>query len=139
MKIGYSKTFPLHGKDQWEKIWIEDEAPIDIDFANYNEKEIEDAMLHVRKIQYALKKQVENFHYESKGAEEKQMGTHIIPDRNWNTNPYTYQEVAGVMNLSLEEQIQSCTDKKVLESYRLLVKNNPKLEKIYLEKLKEFV
>lgn len=37
----------------------------------------------------------------------------------------------------LETQIRSVTDKKVLDSYKLLVKGKPELEKLYLAKLEE--
>lgn len=60
MKIGYSKTFPIIGKEQWEKIWIEDEVT----------GTEEDA----RQSLYKLKRQVESFHYESNKAAEKEAG-----------------------------------------------------------------
>ena len=55
-KIGYSKTYPILNIGVWEKIWIEEEVPEEAD---------------TRKVLYDLKKQVENFHYESNKADEK--------------------------------------------------------------------
>lgn len=57
MRIGYSKTFPIPATGEWEKIWAEEEF----------EGTLEDA----KKRWYAIKKEVQNFHYESKGHDEK--------------------------------------------------------------------
>ena len=55
-KIGYSKTYQI-GLANFEKLWLEAEV-----------SETDD----IRQCQYALKKQVESFHYESNKAAEKQ-------------------------------------------------------------------
>lgn len=93
MKIGYSKTFPVIGKDQWEKIWIEDEV----------QGTEEDA----RKALYALKKQVENFHYESNKAADKQATE-------------AKEEPPQTTEAKIIAQIYGITDLKVLGTFALL-------------------
>lgn len=118
-KVGYSKTFPILTSGQWEKIWIEDEVT----------GSEEDA----RKMLYSLKKQVENFHYESNKADEKKAEVKI--------NFYTPSSVdngdRNDGNLTLSEQIMSCKELKVLDSYKFIVKGKPELEEVYNQKLKE--
>lgn len=128
MKIGYSKTYPILGKDQWEKIWIEDEVT----------GTEEDA----RKALYALKKQVENFHYESNKAAEKQ----LYPER---FSTQYEAEIPAVLTdqpitvpiMTPEEkmvkQINEITDVKVLESFKLLASRNEKIKSAYDNRLKQ--
>ena len=40
---------------------------------------------------------------------------------------------------SIEDQIMSCTEKKVLESYKFIAKTNEKLQEAYDKKMEEFV
>lgn len=67
MKIGYSKTFPIIGKDQWEKIWIES----DTECSTPEE---------VKKELYSLKNQVQSFHYESLNSEKKKEQEIVIDE-----------------------------------------------------------
>lgn len=57
MKIGYSKTFPNTANGEWEKVWAEEDFEGTLDQA--------------RSRWYAIKKEVENFHHESKGHDAK--------------------------------------------------------------------
>lgn len=109
MKIGYSKTYPIIGKDQWEKIWIEDEVT----------GTEEDA----RKALYALKRQVESFHYESNKAAEKEEKVIEVDVR-------TPEE-------KMIAQINEINDIKVLESFELLAKRYPAIQAAYVNKLKQ--
>lgn len=112
MKIGYSKTYPLLSSGCFEKIWLEDE----IEFTD---------MEAVRQAQYALKKQVENFHYESNKAAEKQ--AQIQED---NDTPKSQED-------KIIAQIKTMKDLKSLESYKLLSRTYPGIQTAYNEKLKE--
>lgn len=108
MKVGYSKTFPNLANGQWVKVWAEEDQP----------GTIEDA----RKTWYAIKKEVENFYYESTKADEKKFeAVKITPEGK------TY----------IGDQIKSCKELKVLESYKMIVKGKPELEEIYNNRLKE--
>lgn len=106
-KAAYTKTYPIANLGVWEKIYIE---------ADINEGE------DVRQCLYDLKKQVENFHYESNKAAEKQMGTQVDVE----------PKVGNIIN-----DIKSCKSIKVLESYQMLVKNKPDLQAAYDEQLKK--
>lgn len=110
MKIGYSKTYPITHNGTWEKIWIE--------------TEITGTEEDARKELYSLKKQVENFHYESNKAAEKQLA-----------------EVKKEEPKSQEEkiiaQIKEITDSKVLEGFSLLAKKYPNVQLVYNDKLKQ--
>jgi hypothetical protein len=102
MKVIYIKTFPV-GNIYWEKIGVE----------------IETSEENARKTLYEAKKTVENFHYESNKASEKQENIEVKPSG------------------SIEEDIKSCTTLKVLESYRFVVKNKPELQPAYDKKYEE--
>ena len=110
IKAAFSKTFPI--TQYYEKIYLEAEL-----------NDGDDA----RTVLYDLKKQVQDFFYESTKAAEKMSGVSVE----------VVEEPGFKLGSSLEDQINSCQQLKVLESYRLLVKNNPDLEKVYLQKLKE--
>lgn len=115
MKIGYIETFPLIGHDRWQKIPLEVEVPYEIDLLNATDEEIEKFMLKVRRVQYALKKQVQSFFFESNKAAEKQV-----------------KEEKVIQIGITPEDIYSCTDLKTLEqSYKFLVKNKPALQEAY--------
>lgn len=113
IKCAYSKTFPI--SQYFEKIYLE---------AEINESD------DVRKELYNLKKLVNDFFYENNAAAEKQMGT-------WTTESKMQPIVDLMENHTISDQIETVTDLKVLETYRLLVRNNPDAEKTYLKKLKE--
>jgi len=104
MKIGYSKTYPLPASGCYEKIWLEDE--------------IENCDMEVvRNAQYALKKQVESFHFESNKAAEKQL--RVEPE-----NPQTTEA-------KIIAQIYGASDLKVLESFKLLSSKYPTVKAAY--------
>lgn len=103
MKVGYSKTYPIASNGTWEKIWAEEEF----------EGSIEDA----RKRWYAQKKEVENFHFESNKAAEKQ-------EKEVEESPKTTEA-------KIIAQIYGCTDLKVLESFRLLSNNYKSVKAAY--------
>lgn len=141
MNVGYSKTFPHPSTGQWEKIWAEEE--------NFTGT-IEEA----RKVWYAIKREVENFHYESNKAAEKQMGMSIknIYPKEFGVPPlYENEPIEGkklddeilyklntnYQEYDLKEQIKSCNEIKVLESYKFIVKGKPELEQVYNNRLKE--
>lgn len=48
------------------------------------------------------------------------------------SNPYPPEST-----IPLEQQIMSCTELKVLESYKLIAKSKPELQQVYESKLKE--
>jgi methionine synthase I (cobalamin-dependent) len=106
MKIGYSKTYPLLSSGCYEKIWLED----DIDIETFNIEEI-------KQYQYRLKKAVENFHYESNKASEKSL--------------QTVKEEPQSQEAKIIAQIYSCKELKVLESYKLIAKNNESIQAAY--------
>lgn len=67
----------------------------------------------------------------------------LNPQITWNDQPTSTTSIPDVkiektLGITIED-INSCADKIVLESYRLLIKGKPELEKAYLSKLKEFI
>lgn len=115
-KIGYSKTYPILSIGVWEKIWIEEEVPEETD---------------TREVLYELKKQVENFHYESNRADEKKK--EVSPEAAYFTT-----DDMQVPEITLEDQIKSCKSKSTLEkTYKFIIKGKPELETIYNNRLKE--
>jgi hypothetical protein len=109
-KIGFSKTFPTG--PYFEKIFLEAEVIEGDD---------------IRQSLYALKKEIEQFHYQSVAAEEKQMGT------------VTEAVITGKsQEQTIIEGINSCTELKVLESYRLIASgSNREISHAYNLKLKQ--
>lgn len=93
MKIGYSKTYPV--TVYWEKNWLEEEFPTGLTLDSTDE-EIAEVMKKVRRIQYALKAQVEAFHYEAMAAAEKHTGTKIVD--------IPYQSEISGEQLSIDEE-----------------------------------
>lgn len=67
----------------------------------------------VRQCLYDLKKQVEDFFYESKGADEKKKTQQIAETQ---ASPKSQEE-------TIIEGINSCTELNVLKSYELIAKN----------------
>lgn len=108
IKAAFSKTFPI--SQYYEKVYLEAELNEDDD---------------TRKVLYDLKKQVQDFFYESTAAAEKQMGTHVV-------EPTTAVLIGNIL-----QDIQSCKDIKVLETYEMLVKNKPDLQNAYDKKFTE--
>jgi len=117
MKIGYSETFPVIGKDRWQKNWLEDEVNLNIDYLNLSDADIEKVILNVRRIQYALQKQVQSFHYESVKAAEKQL-------TEQKEEPKTQQE-------KIIDQINGCSDLKVLQSFELISRKYTTVKNAY--------
>ena len=123
MKIGYSETFPVIGKDRWQKNWLEDEVNLNIDYLNLSDADIEKVILNVRRIQYALQKQVQSFHYESVKAAEKQL-------TEQKEEPKTQEQ-------RIISQIYGASDLKVLASFELLSKNNKSIKAAYDQRFLE--
>ena len=86
----------------WEKIFVE---------ASLSEGE------NVRDALYECKRTVESFHYEANKSDEKkkEVSKESLPE----VKPTTV------------EDIYSCKDLKVLESYKLIVRSKPELQKAY--------
>lgn len=63
---------------------------------------------------------------EAKWKAKRLAGQQVLPVIQKDGNPQ-----------SLEDQINSCTEVKVLQSYQLLIKNNSELQAVYMKKLKE--
>jgi hypothetical protein len=122
MKIGYSETFPLIGKDRWQKNWLEDEVQLNLDLVNCTDEDIAKAMLNVRKVQYALQKQVQSFFYESNKAAEKALKE---------VEKETITPTDSIIN-----DIRSCKSIKVLEAYKLIAKSNKTVQEAYDNHLK---
>lgn len=129
MKIGYIETFPVIGLERWRKIPLEVEVKEEIDFLNATYEEIEAFMLKVRRVQYALKKQVQSFYYESLNAESKAAA-----------------EKEQVKEIQVEPQSQeakiiadiyTCTELKVIQSYELIAKKYPNIQAAYDQQLKK--
>lgn len=112
IKAAFSKTFPI--TQYYEKIYLEAEL-----------NEGDDA----RQVLYDLKKQVQSFFYESNAAAEKQIGSVVKTIEPFEWEPEYPQ--------SMQDQINSCTDRKVLESYKFIVKQNPDLQSAYDQRLNE--
>ena len=126
MKVGFSKTFPIYGKEEWEKNWLEDDIPMPENLIDLSDEEIEKYMLKIRCIQYALKKQVESFFYQSTKADQKR------------EEELKTKNIEPVIGLTTEE-IYSCTTVEVLKAYKLIVKSKPELQKAYDEQLKKLL
>ena len=77
---------------------------------------------NVRSSLYSLKKQVSDFFYESNKAAEK--------EAKGESTPIT--KVAELI-----QHIKTCTELKVLESYKFIAKKDPDLQSAYDNKLKE--
>lgn len=106
MKVGYSKTYPIPVTGEWEKIWVEE------DF----EGTLEDA----RKRWYAIKKEVENFHFESNKAAEKQV---IASPEN--------EEAKTIAEIFL------CPDLVTLKTYDVVSKKHKAVRTAYIQKLNQ--
>lgn len=120
VKIVYFKTFPIN--QCWEKLGLEAELADGED---------------PRKAFYEAKKIVENFYYESTKADEKKNSAPdipIIPNAPLYASPYGEENICKP---TIEQQIESCSEVKVLESYKFIVKGKADLEKCYLEKYNE--
>lgn len=60
----------------------------------------------------------------------------IIPKQEKVNNDFV-KEYYNAVTQTIDEQIKSCANLKVLESYKFIVKGKPDLETIYQSKLKE--
>lgn len=125
IKASFSKTFPIN--QYFEKVFLE---------AELNEGEDE------RQVLYDLKRKVENFFYESKGASEKQM--YVTPDPqnygqflpvNATTNIAEIQASPKSQEETIIECINSCTvipkDLNGLESFELVAKSSAAIKAVY--------
>jgi len=113
-KVGFTGTYPSGAI--WQKIMMEADLMPEDD---------------PRKCLYELKKQVEEFFYESNGSAKKQAA--IIESSEYATNPTEEQ----LQLPDMISQINSCTEVKVLESYKLIARTNPEWNKAYLAKMIE--
>ena len=99
------------------------------------EAELDDEFDDVRDCYYKLKRKSEELFYESKAAAEKQMGTQVtdVVDNGVQKAPIKSQEETII------EGINSTTEIKVLESYRLIATNskNAAIKIAYESKLKQ--
>lgn len=114
IKIAYSKTYPITHLGSWEKILLEAQLIAGED---------------VRQSLYDLKKQVENFHYESNKAAEKQIGTTIkdVPEQP------TLTKVADLI-----KEIRFCKDVGVLEkTYKYIAQSDPDVKDAYDKQFKK--
>lgn len=107
MKLGYSKTFPNVSNGEWEKVWVEEE--------------FEGTLEQARTRWYAQKKEVENFHYESKAHDAKVAAE----------TPIQQKEEPQSTEAKIIAQIYGCSDLKVLESFKLLSQNNKAVKAAY--------
>lgn len=108
--VAYSKTYPIANLGVWEKIYLE---------ATINEGE------DVRQCLYDLKKQVENFHYESNEAAEKQKEAEEKP---------SLTKVADLI-----KEINFCKDAATLEkTYVYIAKTDADIQAAYDKKMDEF-
>jgi hypothetical protein len=122
MSIGYIETFPVPGLERWRKIPLSIEVTPDIDFLTATDEEIEAFMVKVRRIQYALKKQVNSFFFESLGHDQK-TSSEIIQVKEPETPQSTEAKIIA--------QIYACSDLKVLESFKLLSGKYPAVKAAY--------
>ncbi len=122
--VGYWETFPLLGQERWQKIPLETEIELGIDLSTATDEEIEQAMLKIRKVQYALRKQVQSFFFEANKAADKQAAE--VND-------------IKVGKGTIEEQIEACTEipPPGLKSLELIASMNPKLKAVYDKKFLE--
>lgn len=112
-EVSFTETFPIYsdGREvRWQKIYCKAKL---------------DAEDDRRQALYDCKKTVQSFFFESNKADEKKAEVKKEPS------------VIGTIAPSMEEQINSCTEIKTLESYKFIVKNKPEWEKIYNNRLKE--
>lgn len=65
----------------------------------------------------------------------EQPPTMYPPQVLYNQSPTNAEPKIGITT----EDINSCLEKKVLESYKYIIKGKPELESAYLEKMKEFI
>jgi protease II len=105
MKIGYIETFPLLGKDRWQKIPLENEVDVNIPL-DATDEEIEVIMKKVRRIQYALQKQVRSFFYESNAAVEKELPV-IKNEVHYDKNNAEWNEIkSNLIKIKFKEDAQ---------------------------------
>ncbi len=111
--ILYSKTFPHPVSGQWEKIALEAEVTPDED---------------IKICLYSLKKQIENFHYESKGSDDKKAAEIVRqPDTPQST------EARIIAQILQCEYLETDTKKGIsgLDSFKLLAGNNKAIKAAY--------
>lgn len=129
LKVGYIETFPVLGG--WQKIPLEAEIESEIDLLNCTDEELDNHMKAVRRVQYAFKKQVQTFFYESNAAAQKQLSSvadnQIVPVVEVKKTP-----VEGMV-----DAIMGCSSLKVLETFKKLSENKPEFKVAYDETFKK--
>ena len=122
--VNYQKTFNL-GNYTSERIGVE--------ISLNDNQDAKEAIAEAKKL-------VEEFHAETnKGlyCQDMLTGMVSIGEPMAQIQPAAQRKHEPTKPLTLVEQIQSCTEIKVLESYRLIAKSKPDLQAAYLDKLKE--
>lgn len=120
-KITYAKVFPL-GQYINERIGVEIQV-----------EETDDAKMVLEK----AKSMVERWHIDT----NPHLYLDHVPDSFVSVTLPPGQREPDAPPLSqmeiMKKEINSCKELKVLESYRLIVKNNPELQETYNQKLKD--
>lgn len=124
MKIGYSATFNMPNTSQpFEKHWVEeDELLHGLNLFDITDEQIEQLTKNIRRIQYAIKKQVKDFAYESNAAAGKQKQAEIPIDEN-------AKAIADIL---------LCTDFEELKTFQALTGNSKAVKAAFNQKLKQF-
>jgi hypothetical protein len=118
-KISYQKLFPL-GMYINERVGME---------ATLQDGDIyEDCFAE-------LKKEVENFH--RKSNPQLYNGNEAIVS-SFDGVGVIQKEKPGTLS-AIIEQVKQCSEKPVLESFKLIAKKYPEIQSVYDEKMKEFV
>jgi hypothetical protein len=108
-RVTYQKVFPLG-------MYINEKIGVDY---LLNEGDDPKAALE------AAKKLCQEFH------EETNKGLYIAPAAEWDNLPEVQRTKPVSKIEAMKADISTCTDQKVLESYKLIVKNNPDLQETY--------
>lgn len=108
-KVGYSQTYPIGQTGQFQKIWVE----FELDETDDPRQEL-----------YKCRRIVNEFFHESNKAAEKQQQE-------------IKKEEPQTQEARIIAQVYGASDLKVLESFKLLAKNNKSIEAAYNQRLNE--
>ena len=100
INVGYIETFPIGSG--WQKIPLEAEIEITTDLLNCTDEELDAYMVKVRRLQYAFKKQVQNFFWESNKLAEKEAKK--MPD---NISDEIMKGIADILAAPTLEQLKA--------------------------------
>lgn len=120
MKIGYSATFNYpNSLMPFEKHWVEeDELLHGLNLLDITDEQMEQLTKNIRRIQYAIKRQVIDFQHESNKHFEKE-----IQAKEPDTPQTTEAKIIA--------QIYGCSDLVVLKSFELLSSRYPTVKAAY--------